>query len=229
MFSHDLMSVFEIQCGVKGEDGSLAPFKIESTISLDVLCRLVAEKLNCFPGVLKQRLCYSLDTDKSKDTRTSLKSDHELEFFIERMRRLLVPQKTANGRISRRILKPVTVLFDDAERVAARKEEGSKGQRTKVCFIICINKLRNLHIQLEWEKSKYGSMELSHGSNTRPAFLAKRDEQVALLQMRWRCEIHSTPGKDVWCYSQGGRPCMTLAMHNLGFWAVEIVSYQSKV
>ena len=72
---------------------------------------LVAEKLRCFPGLLKLR--YRLDTDRQMANATSIQSEEEFAIFIDRMRSLIVPQRLPSGKISSRVLKPVTVCFKD--------------------------------------------------------------------------------------------------------------------
>jgi hypothetical protein len=54
--------------------------------------------------------------------------------------------------------------------------------------------------------------------------MEQRRKAISDLQVRWRCEFHSKD-KDVPCWNEnGGGICYTLANHNLGYWAVEIVS-----
>jgi hypothetical protein len=103
---------FTITAAVTGRDGSNLPFSIKSSISFDDLRILIAEKLHCFPGLLK--LCYTLDKDKAKAPPTLIGAADELKFFVSRMRQLIVPPRLANGKISTRQLKPITVFFKDA-------------------------------------------------------------------------------------------------------------------
>ncbi|KAI9459616.1 hypothetical protein HD554DRAFT_2176889 [Boletus coccyginus] len=70
----------------------------------------VTEKLERFPGLVK--LQYRLDC-KAKTAFTSLQSDEELDFFIETIRSLIVPPCLANGKVSTRLMKAVTVYFKD--------------------------------------------------------------------------------------------------------------------
>ena len=72
---------------------------------------LVAEKLRCFPGLLK--LCYRLDTDRQTANATSIQSEDKFAIFMDRMRLLIVPQRLPSGKISTRALKPVTICFED--------------------------------------------------------------------------------------------------------------------
>jgi hypothetical protein len=81
---------------------SLPLFKLPST----------GARSGCFPGLLKLR--YQLESDKPKASATSIQSDNELKFFINRMRGLIVPQRLPSGKISSRVLKPVLVYFEDA-------------------------------------------------------------------------------------------------------------------
>jgi hypothetical protein len=107
-----LRTAFNIPSAVKLRDGSYVPFSVPSAITLDALRYLVAEKLGCFPGLV--RLRYRLDSDKQKAGATSIQSEEELRIFTDRMRLLIVPQKLPSGKISTRVLKPVRVDFEDA-------------------------------------------------------------------------------------------------------------------
>jgi hypothetical protein len=54
--------------------------------------------------------------------------------------------------------------------------------------------------------------------------MEQRGKIISNLQARWRCELHSKD-KDVPCWNENGSGiCYALANHNLGYWAVEIVS-----
>ena len=126
------------------QNGSNCPFMIASSVTLEDLYRLVAGKLGCvLPGLLK--LCYRLGTDKAKASATSIQTEEELKIFKERMRSLIVPQRLANGKLSTRVLKPVTVCFEDSadsgsSRAGATGSTKSKTSGKKVCIfgnIIC--------------------------------------------------------------------------------------------
>jgi len=84
-----------IHAAVKSSDGSNTPFVVQLDVSFDGLRIAVAEKLRCFPGLLKLR--YRLESDKPKASATSIQSDDELKFFINRMRGLIVPQRLAKS------------------------------------------------------------------------------------------------------------------------------------
>ena len=88
---------FAIATAVKGCDGSNLPFSISSSVLLDSLLILVAEKLRCFPGLLQ--LWYCLDTDKPKVNVTSIQTNDKLKIFKDQMRLLIMPQKLTNGKI----------------------------------------------------------------------------------------------------------------------------------
>jgi hypothetical protein len=96
---------------VTKEDGSNCPFTITSFTSLKRLTDTVSQKLGCYPGSLKLR--YRLDTDKPKTPATSIQSVDELKIFKDRLRLLIVPQCLSNGKLSSRVLKPVTVCFEN--------------------------------------------------------------------------------------------------------------------
>jgi hypothetical protein len=126
-------AAFKIPSAVKCSDGTYAPFTIASTISYDGLHILIAEKLRCFPGLMK--LQYRLDSDKAKTGATSIRSDEELSIFKERMRRLIVPQRLPSGKISTRPLREVRVCFEDAGEQAAGKDiSAGKTAGKKVCL-----------------------------------------------------------------------------------------------
>jgi len=69
------------------------------------------------------------------------------------------------------------------------------------------------------------SLEDSMLSN--PAFAhAKelRKEAMGDLQKHWRCSIHSKD-RDSFCWQLDGGLCYKLTFQQLGFWAIEIVSF----
>jgi hypothetical protein len=80
-------------------------------MEFNALKMIVAEKLRRFPGLLELR--YRLDTDKQKAAATSIQTVEEFEIFKDRMRSLIVPQRLPSGKLSTRVLKPVTVSFED--------------------------------------------------------------------------------------------------------------------
>ena len=95
---------------MKKPDGSNVPFIIRSSISYEDLRNTVAEKLGRHPNVVQLR--YKLE-DKPKASTTLIQSSDELEIFEQMMRQLLVPQRLATGKISKRKPKIVTVFFED--------------------------------------------------------------------------------------------------------------------
>jgi hypothetical protein len=128
---------FNISAVVKMRDGSNSPFTVAVTSSttFDKFRSDVAEKLQCFPGLLELR--YRLDTDKQKTAATSIKTVEEFEIFKDRMRSLIVPQRLPSGKLSTRILKPVTVSFEDgAENPVHNPSQTSQGSVKKVCSIL---------------------------------------------------------------------------------------------
>ena len=117
-------SAFKIPSSVKYSDGSNAPLTIFSTVTLDELKIIIAEKLHRFPGLIQLR--YRLDTDKPKAGATSIRTEEELELFKERMRVLIVPRKLSSGKTSSRALKQFTVVFEDAAEEGAANEAQTK-------------------------------------------------------------------------------------------------------
>lgn len=47
-------------------------------------------------------------------------------------------------------------------------------------------------------------------------------QQIAELQKRWHCDLHSKD-KDAYCYQDVGSVCYELTIQNMTFWALEIV------
>jgi len=124
--------VFKIPSLAKSTDGSNSPFVIESSITLKELCNTIAERLGRHPNVIQLR--YKLANDKVKAPATSIRNENELEFFVERMRNLLVPQRLSNGKKSKRApAKNSTVCFEDVAVVEAQGKmaEGSNGKGKK--------------------------------------------------------------------------------------------------
>ncbi|KIK94856.1 hypothetical protein PAXRUDRAFT_142010, partial [Paxillus rubicundulus Ve08.2h10] len=84
-------------------NGTNSPFDIESKITYEELCDLVALKLKCYSPALK--LQYHLDLNNAKHAATSIQSKQELTLFMVRMCPMLVPPCLANGKPSARPLK----------------------------------------------------------------------------------------------------------------------------
>lgn len=103
---------------VKTNDGSQIPFQMQSDITFTALRQLIAEKLRCFPAHLQLR--YRLPTDKL-NTGTLIRSDEELQFFVERLRLNYVHAKLANGKKSNKEPKGGQILFEDVS------EQNAKG------------------------------------------------------------------------------------------------------
>lgn len=127
---------FNISAVVKRRDGSNCPFTVSSSTKFDDLKILIAEKLRCFPGLLELR--YRLDTDKQKAAATSIQTTEEFVIFKDRMRTLIVPQKLPSGKLSTRVLKPVTVSFEDGadSDTPVPSHNSSQSGEKKVWFII---------------------------------------------------------------------------------------------
>jgi hypothetical protein len=115
---------------VKNADGGNSPFTIESSISFENLRNTVAEKIGRHPNVV--RLQYKLANDKVKAPTTSIQNNDELQIFMERMRILLVPQRLASGKFSKRVpTKNTMVCFEDAAVVEGKKVESSDASKGK--------------------------------------------------------------------------------------------------
>ncbi|KIL54154.1 hypothetical protein M378DRAFT_19162 [Amanita muscaria Koide BX008] len=106
---------FVIQCSVVNTEGSNIPFSINSTITLENLRTLIAEKLDQSEDAQAIRLQYRLDSDKAKMAPTSIRSQEELKIFVLKMRHLIVPPLLSSGKISTRKLKPVTTTLYKGE------------------------------------------------------------------------------------------------------------------
>ena len=122
---------FSIPGVVRRLDGTNAPVTVPSEIMLDNLRMAVAEKLGRFPGLVA--LQYRLGSDNAKAGAISIQTDDELQLFKERMRKLIVPPRLANGKPSTRAPKPVLVYFEDSS--SESKETTNSGNSRKVCII----------------------------------------------------------------------------------------------
>jgi hypothetical protein len=91
----------------------------------------VAEKLNFHPQnlTLQYRLSFS---NKPLATPTDITDDDELMLFQAKMRKLIVPQKTASGKLSSRILPDVTVVFEPQGAAPDPPQGKSSGNAKKV-------------------------------------------------------------------------------------------------
>ncbi|KAF8446176.1 hypothetical protein L210DRAFT_840754, partial [Boletus edulis BED1] len=192
---------FSIQCAVHRPNGSNAPLSISSTIRFDKLRELVAEKLGRFTGLVQ--LQYRLDSDKAKDGMISIQNDDEFAMFMDRLRPLIVPPRLANGKVSARRLKPVSVLFEDAG--LGNEEQGNKGDST----------------QRGGTQAKHKTAAQS-GSRLESKGV---EEYISMLQARWTCSTHTkSPKAPVYCYSVTPSVCYPLTFANFNLWAFEIVS-----
>jgi hypothetical protein len=117
---------------VKLQDGSMCPFRVPSSLTLQELHELVSDKLQCNLKLLQ--LYYRLDIDKQ--SHTSIRSEEEFEIFMDRMRKHHLPAKLANGKMSTRIPKLVTAFFEDGidgDSSSLSRTSQSKGK--KVCSL----------------------------------------------------------------------------------------------
>ncbi|KAI9464329.1 hypothetical protein HD554DRAFT_2330052 [Boletus coccyginus] len=168
-------------------DGTHAPFKILSTITLTALRDIVAEKMERHPKVV--RLQYRLDSDKAKQASTSIHSSDELDIFIGRLQDLIVPGRLPSGRKSTRAPKNPVVQFEDAASLgnsgfSRPGKGGAKGSNTT---------------------SGIASKQKTASESVDPELdgAGRRLKLIKKLQERWKCDIHSK-GTDRWCYSPSG-------------------------
>jgi hypothetical protein len=124
---------FTITAAVRGREGSLQPFEIQSTIPLLDLHMQIAERLRCFPGLLQ--LCYCLSSGKQSDSAISIQNDEQFAIFLSHMRSAIVPQRLSSGKISTRQLKPFTVIFEDGAQDKVVCDSQAVGSK-KVCIHI---------------------------------------------------------------------------------------------
>ncbi len=117
---------------MKNPDGSYSPFSLESSISLLDLRNVIAERFDRHPRIVQLR--YKLSNDKAKAPTTLIQNEDELQIFVERMRSLLVPQRLANGRVSKRAPKNIIVYFEDptAEGKTADCSDGKGKKKASV-------------------------------------------------------------------------------------------------
>jgi hypothetical protein len=104
---------------------------ISSSITYYTLRDTIGKKLN--KRTEQIRIQYRLDTDKAKTHSVSIQSIEEFNFFINRMRPLIVPQRLANGKTSTRALRPVMVYFEDASEQLEPKGNLEKKKATVAC------------------------------------------------------------------------------------------------
>ncbi|KAH9979303.1 hypothetical protein BGW80DRAFT_1248676 [Lactifluus volemus] len=214
---------FDISAVVTKDDGSNCPFTIISFTSLKRLTDTVSQKLGCYPGSLKLR--YRLDTDKPKTPATSIQSVDELKIFKDRLRLLIVPQRLSNGKLSSRVLKPVTVCFENGSNTDQSSAHTSQSNSR--------HSTTSGEKQCHWQKARPSSKQPSAlgagtgtSSNSNPVSNHTQMSQkavVADLQQHWKCLLHSKT-KDTFCWQspQSNRVCYELTFTHLGLWAMEI-------
>lgn len=133
---------------MKNSDGSYSPFGLESSIPLSDLRNVIAERFDRHLKIIQLR--YKLSNDKAKAPTTSIQNEDELQIFIEWMRALLVPQWLANGKISKRTPKNITVWFEDAtaeEKTTDRSDgKGKKKVSVGLPFVILLACLLMSHV-----------------------------------------------------------------------------------
>ena len=125
---------FDISGVVCRQDGANAPITVPSTTTLDKLRIAVAEKLGRFPGLVV--LQYRLSYDNAKIGAISIQTNEELLLFKQRLRKIIVPPRLANGKVSTRTPKPVLVYFEDAS-IETPTSSGSTGKKVFLFFTVC--------------------------------------------------------------------------------------------
>jgi hypothetical protein len=182
---------------------------------------IIATKLNVHPRHL--HIQYRLNfTNKSGTDATDITDEEELMIFKAKMRKLIVPQKTASGKLSTCVLPDVTVIFEPQGTTGDPPAGKSSGKAKKVSYTFTILShallLKNL-----WSKQS--------GNDHDKATLAITDEEhkaiVSELQTLYRCHIHSKKeGVETFCYPEptNDRVHHAMTYSDLGFWAAQVVS-----
>ena len=124
--------MFDIPGVVCRPDGANAPITISSTTTLDMLRIAVAEKLGRFPGLVV--LQYRLSNDNTKIGAISIQTNEELLLFKDRLRKIIVPPRLANGKASTRTPKAVLVYFEDASEVKETPTSSSSSKKVFAFF-----------------------------------------------------------------------------------------------
>lgn len=93
----------------------------------------VAEKLGRFPGLVA--LQYRLSNDNAKIGSISIQTNEELLLFKERLRKMIVPPRLANGKVSTRTPKPVLVYFEDAS-IEMKETPTSSGSKKVFLYVM---------------------------------------------------------------------------------------------
>jgi hypothetical protein len=101
---------------------------------LDKLRIAVAEILGRFPGLVM--LQYRLSNDNAKIGYISIQTNEEFLLFKDRLRKLIVPPRLANGKASTRTPKAVLVYFEDASSEMKEIPTTSSGSK-KVFVFLC--------------------------------------------------------------------------------------------
>jgi hypothetical protein len=98
---------------IKGPSGGYKAFMFPSTGTLNELQDTAGEKIRVHPHHLRLRYRVGGPVGKAGQDGTDVTSREEFKLFIDHMRPLIVPQRTASGKISSRTLKPIQVYFID--------------------------------------------------------------------------------------------------------------------
>ncbi|KAI5989600.1 hypothetical protein EDC04DRAFT_2912182 [Pisolithus marmoratus] len=214
--NHPKTCIFKIQCCIQRSQGSKVssiPFAILSSITLEGLCEMVAEKLNRHARHIQ--LQYRLDSDKAKTLFTSIQSEEELDMFKDRMRPLIMPQYLPSGHLSTRLLKPVHVIFEDSgndsivERPAHTSTTNSHKTRAK-------GTTQNV-AGSSLKQTRRSSNELDGAD--------EQQDCIEALHERYRCNTHSKgPESPVYCYrAKNSTDCYALTHNHIATWALQIM------
>jgi hypothetical protein len=89
-------------------------------------------------------LQYRLSSDNAKVGAISIQTNEELLLFKDRMRKLIVPPRLANGRASTRIPKAVLVYFEDASGETKESRTTTSTSGSKKVFVLYYIRCKSL-------------------------------------------------------------------------------------
>jgi hypothetical protein len=223
-----MLIVFEISCLIKGPSGGFKAFNFTSDSTFDDLIDLAAEKIRSHPRHLRLRYRVGTPVGKGGQDGTDITTTEELKLFVEHMRPQIVPQRTATGKISNRVLKPVRVYFVDGSENECYDDEGSNKRGTKKVRTHLFNEAHLLST-IQKVTSSHMPMENSNLTEVR----SKREMVIEKLQTIYYCNIHTegtssgSKGRPVHCWPDPNHHNMHYAIlpTNFNFWALQIVSH----
>ncbi|KIK79671.1 hypothetical protein PAXRUDRAFT_16216 [Paxillus rubicundulus Ve08.2h10] len=197
---------FTIQCMAPHPDGSNAPFSISFTTTLNVLRDIVAEKMEWFPTLV--HLQYCIDSDKAKQTLTSIQTTEEFTVFKGHLQSLIIPGRLPSGHMSTHAPKNPLIHFEDTSIGGGGPHTSSNKGGAKASGMTSGT-----------AKQKPTSAGELDGANCHQKLIKE-------LQEQWKCDEHSKNGTETnkWCYTpSNGGGCQPLTISNLSFWAIKIM------